>query len=234
MTHRDDSNGQDQNIQFPEEGGAAWREVLELLAEQGFEGLAEAMQTLLNEAMKLERSQVLGARPYERTARRQGYANGFNLTMFVPSGRYPKGEDVVQAIAADLGKVGIKAQVRPIESGTLFKLRDDRKIAPLFLFAWGSNLGDAGEIPLAILHSTSLNAVYSSPALDRLLNEAGTTIDAAARKQVLSKLQQQVKDEAPFLFLYTNEELYGVSTKLVGWNPRPDDRILMWDVTLAR
>lgn len=177
--------------------------------------------------------------PYDPAKAKQllaeaGFASGFDLTMFVPSGRYIKGEDVTQAIAADLGKVGIKVQVRPIESGTLFKLRDDRKIAPLFLFAWGSNLGDAGEIPLAVLHSTSTNAVYSSPALDGLLNEAGTTIDAAARKQTLSKLQQQVKDEAPFLFLYTNEELYGVSTKLVGWNPRPDDRILMWDVTLAK
>ena len=77
MTHRDDSNGLAQDIQFPDEGGPAWREVLELLAEQGFDGLAEAMQTLLNEAMKLERSQVLGARPYERTSRRQGHANGF-------------------------------------------------------------------------------------------------------------------------------------------------------------
>lgn len=77
MTHRDDSNGLAQDIQFPDEGGPAWREVLELLAEQGFDGLAEAMQTLLNEAMKLERSQVLGARPYQRTALRQGYANGF-------------------------------------------------------------------------------------------------------------------------------------------------------------
>lgn len=163
-----------------------------------------------------------------------GFANGFDLTMFVPSGRYIKGEDVLQAIAADLGKVGIKAQVRPIESGTLFKLRDDKKIAPLFLFAWGSNLGDAGEVPLAVLHSTSSNAMYSSPAIDRLLNDAGTTIDPAARKQILSQLQQQVKEEAPFLFLYTNEELYGVSDRLVGWKPRPDDRILMWDVTLAR
>lgn len=177
--------------------------------------------------------------PYDPAKAKQllaeaGYASGLDLTMFVPSGRYIKGEDVVQAIAADLGKVGIKTQVRAIEAGTIFKLRDDRKIAPLFLFAWGSNLGDPGEVPLAILHSTSSNAMYSSEAIDRLLNEASTTVDPAARKQILSKLQQQVKEEAPFLFLYTNEELYGVSARLANWKPRPDDRILMWDVTLAK
>jgi transposase-like protein len=35
------------------------------------------MSTLLNEAMKLERSQFLEASPYERTSDRVGYANGF-------------------------------------------------------------------------------------------------------------------------------------------------------------
>jgi transposase-like protein len=50
---------------------------LELLVDHGFDGLAQAMQTLFNEAMKLERSQVLGARPYERTSDRRGYGNGY-------------------------------------------------------------------------------------------------------------------------------------------------------------
>jgi transposase-like protein len=39
--------------------------------------MAQAMQLLLNEAMKLERAEVLGARPYERTPTRRGQANGF-------------------------------------------------------------------------------------------------------------------------------------------------------------
>jgi transposase-like protein len=52
-------------------------EVLELIAEQGLEGMAQAYRLLLNEAMKVERSAVLGAGPYERTEGRKGYANGF-------------------------------------------------------------------------------------------------------------------------------------------------------------
>ena len=50
---------------------------LELLTENGFEGMAQALELLFNEAMKLERSGYLGARPYERAASRRGYANGF-------------------------------------------------------------------------------------------------------------------------------------------------------------
>ena len=52
-------------------------QVLDLLIECGFDGMAQAMELLLNEAMKLERSAVLGALPYERTPGRRGHANGF-------------------------------------------------------------------------------------------------------------------------------------------------------------
>ena len=81
MTHRPQANDQEHGYQQE-----SWREddsprgfddVLELLGEHGFEGLAQAMRVLLNEAMKLERSAVLCARPYERTPLRRGQANGF-------------------------------------------------------------------------------------------------------------------------------------------------------------
>lgn len=50
---------------------------LELLKDNGFDGLAEAVTVLMNAAMVAERSEYLGARPYERSETRAGYANGF-------------------------------------------------------------------------------------------------------------------------------------------------------------
>jgi transposase-like protein len=55
----------------------AFDQVIQLLSEEGFDGMAEAITVLLNEAMKLERSEAIGAAPYERTTGRRGYANGF-------------------------------------------------------------------------------------------------------------------------------------------------------------
>lgn len=51
--------------------------VLEALSEHGFEGMGAAMQILMNEAMRIERSRFLQATPYERTPDRRDYANGF-------------------------------------------------------------------------------------------------------------------------------------------------------------
>jgi len=51
--------------------------VMELLIENGFEGFADVLRILLNEAMKIERDNALGAALYERSDTRKGYANGY-------------------------------------------------------------------------------------------------------------------------------------------------------------
>ncbi len=51
--------------------------MIQVLDQHGFEGMARAIEILVNEAMKIERAEALGAQPYERTDQRRGYANGF-------------------------------------------------------------------------------------------------------------------------------------------------------------
>jgi transposase-like protein len=51
--------------------------VVQLLCESGLSQMAEAVRIMLNEAMRLERSRVIEAKPYQRTESRRGYANGF-------------------------------------------------------------------------------------------------------------------------------------------------------------
>jgi transposase-like protein len=52
-------------------------ELLEEIIVNGTEAILPVMQLLLNFAMKQERSQYLKAEPYERSADREGYANGY-------------------------------------------------------------------------------------------------------------------------------------------------------------
>jgi putative transposase len=80
------------------------RSILEEVIDNGVNDLVPALEILLNEAMKLEREEVLKAKPYQRTEERQGYANGFkernyqtgmgNLKIRIPQARgqsfYPK------------------------------------------------------------------------------------------------------------------------------------------------
>ena len=52
-------------------------EAVQLVLEDGLDGLGPAVSVLLNEAMKIERSRALAADPWERTSERRGYANGY-------------------------------------------------------------------------------------------------------------------------------------------------------------
>jgi len=57
--------------------GNAFDNAMELLIENGFDGMANVLQILLNEAMKIEREDALAAGAYQRTPERKGYANGY-------------------------------------------------------------------------------------------------------------------------------------------------------------
>jgi putative transposase len=71
----------------PEMDHSLLRGVLKVLAEKGLDGLGPVFQTVLNEAMKIERSEYLQADPYERSSTRKGHANGFkDKTILTRSG----------------------------------------------------------------------------------------------------------------------------------------------------
>lgn len=55
----------------------AFDDAMELLIENGFDGMADVLKILLNQAMKIERENALAAGAYQRTPDRKGYANGY-------------------------------------------------------------------------------------------------------------------------------------------------------------
>lgn len=52
-------------------------DAVELLEQNGFDGLADAVSVLINASTLSEREDYLQAKPYERTSERRTYANGF-------------------------------------------------------------------------------------------------------------------------------------------------------------
>ena len=116
-------------------------QIMEIIIEQGFGGMDQAMTILMNEAMKIERSGVLQANAYERTLNRQGYANGYkpkhvksrlgNLSLQIPQVRdgvdfYPsaleKGERSERALKLAMAEMYIKGVTTRKVSGVLEKM----------------------------------------------------------------------------------------------------------------
>ena len=63
-------------------------QVIQMLAANKDNKFSRVIETVVNEAMKLERTQALQAEPYERTDERTGYANGFkDKTLALATGK---------------------------------------------------------------------------------------------------------------------------------------------------
>jgi peptide/nickel transport system substrate-binding protein len=93
----------------------------------------------------------------------------------------------------------------------------------MWQISWGSNgVFDAEGLYYDLMHSNGVWSYVRIPELDKLIERARTTLDARVRTEAYAKAQQIVKEEAPWLFLYAVNGVWGVS-KRVDWKPQRDE-----------
>ncbi|HBY94122.1 MAG: ABC transporter substrate-binding protein [Ardenticatenaceae bacterium] len=159
-----------------------------------------------------------------------GFPDGFNIDLDVPTGGNPlKPVEVGQAIAADLGKVGVNPNLRTIEAASYITYRNEKKMAPLFLWNWYGY--DAHLQMWGGLSPDFKFAFWSDPRTSELLEKEATSMDPKERQAALAELQQIVKDESWFVPLYQQNEIYGVSNRLA-WERDYGGHVWLWDASL--
>src|SRR5258706_8759708 len=155
-----------------------------------------------------------------------GYADGFEATLDV-EGAF---KDTAEVIASFLQKIGVKAKVQVWEGAVLTPLwrnAEQRKDRDMYLNSWGNAALDPSDIMVPTLKTTNRGNTsgYSNAKVDDLLTQAETESDPEKRKAMYLEAQAIVNDEAPWIFLWVPQDLYGVSKKLKGWTPSPDSKI---------
>lgn len=74
---------------------------------------------------------------------------------------------------------------------------------------------------------------FSDPEIDKALDAAITIVNPEKRKEALNKLQRQIQAAAPWIFLWEQHDLYGVSDKLI-WEPRADEQIYLFEAKVKK
>ena len=155
-----------------------------------------------------------------------GYPHGFTIGLHASSGRYARDRELSQAIAGHLAKVGITVRVRNLEVGQftdgIFKKTTD----PMVLLAYADADYDRTGNFFHTHRTGQLWSVIAYPELDALITRAESTLDDAARAEVLREAQAWTMEHAPATYLLTLVDIYGVN-KTLKWQPRPDD-VLNW------
>jgi peptide/nickel transport system substrate-binding protein len=63
--------------------------------------------------------------------------------------------------------------------------------------------------------------------LDKLIDEARSIVDQPRRKQIYSRIQQLIREEAPSIYLWTQNDTLGVSKK-VSYEARADEWLWLY------
>jgi peptide/nickel transport system substrate-binding protein len=158
-----------------------------------------------------------------------GYQNGFDVTFTFAPGLEGslKTAEVVQSIASDLGKVGIRVRISQVEPAAHWEAYYAKRLQ-MFVGTWGSS-PEAGLQFRTLLHSKARGLYYVNPQTDKLIDAYFSALDNRTRAEAGSSLQHFVNDDAPFIFLYHQYQIFGMRSNIT-WAPRPVEFINVTDL----
>lgn len=155
-----------------------------------------------------------------------GYADGFSLEFSVTSG-YLNGQDVAQAIASQLGEVGITCTVQEEDSNQQREKMSSGTVADLYLNGIGGPYSNIDLVAKLAFGTGERYSTYSNVEFDALRKEAAATVDEEKAKVKNSEIQKVIKEQAPAIFLYQQHGIYAYNTRVSNWLPRVDEMILV-------
>jgi len=115
-----------------------------------------------------------------------------------------------------LDQVGVRINVRPMESTVIEQLTQEKKFQAYF-GGWGSGTDpDTSENIWAT--GAGRNFVnYSNPEVDRLFAEGRRELDRSKRAEKYARIQELLYEDQPYTWLYWRNSFYGFSKDLRGY-----------------
>ena len=169
-----------------------------------------------------------------------GFDKGFNLTMHVPTDRYTAGVEVAQAVAQMWTRIGVRTTVETM-TGNIYGSRVTKGEFALTMIGWGDGTGEAsyglvnvlGSVDPAQGRGANNWGRYSSPAVERAIDEATSAFDDAKREAILRTAVQVVADDVAVLPLFHYQNIWA-ARKGLKVTPMTSDRTVAEMVTLDR
>ncbi|MDX3234356.1 ABC transporter substrate-binding protein [Streptomyces sp. ME03-5709C] len=138
-----------------------------------------------------------------------GYPHGFSTRLAASS----VDQDVAQAIAGQLSKVGVTCEVQ-IMDATQFKSRlvsgNPKAMGPMYLSGNTAWTLDGVSLLQSTIRSDRRQSLWHNAKADRLIDAEEQTMEPQERAKAFSQLQQLLVDEAPFVFLYHSSNVYAM------------------------
>ena len=201
------------------------------IAERVMEGLAVPAANIVspgvfghNPALKAEPYDPAGAK---RLLAEAGYSNGFRVTLTGPNNRYINDEQVLQAVAQGLTRVGIVTRVEAAPMSA-FLGRVRREDTGFALLGWGSFAADLALRSLLATpdadrgHGAWNWGRYSNPQVDALMTQALASVERDKREALAREANTLAMQDLALIPLHHQVVSWAMRAGLT-YTPRTDE-----------
>jgi peptide/nickel transport system substrate-binding protein len=166
-----------------------------------------------------------------------GYPNGVDITLH---SSFVEFRPVFEVITQMLTEVGIRTKPRLWDPGPAWNkfLQTEGQATNGYYGSWGNySVFDADAVLHPLYHTEPggwIGKHYTRiEGLDKLIDEARSTVDQPRRKRVYSQIQRMIRDEAPAIFLWTQYDTLAINKK-VDYAARGDEWLWLFDAKPKR
>ncbi len=203
-----------------------------------FSGQANAAPGFIVEGNLGYNAETMEPFPYDPERAREllaeaGYPDGFEIAMGCPADGYININEVCQAIASSLGRIGVDVEVDFQTTNAFWSEPRYAVTGPMYVDSWSSEFGEALPRLDGALTPGNYYNTWEDERIAGLISRIEAEVDRDARAQLYQEMHDLMREDPPFIYLYQPVIFEAVDANLEGYAPRPAEEYYLRDVGFA-
>ena len=159
-----------------------------------------------------------------------GYSDGLSLVFDIPSVMPNEAPELTRMMVQQYKEVGISVEVREHEDRPAYaEMVREKNIHDACCF--DSSPRSTYRVLREKIQSTLEGPWwqgYESQQVNTLIERAQATVSDIERQKIYQQIYSIIRDEAPWIFLYSPKNYWGVRSTMKDWKPRTDGLLLFF------